>query len=147
MTGGDETAAIPGLAGRPVVDRGGVARPVPLVGPGIGARELLNGITILDSCAAIGEHFHDCEESVMVPGSDAVAVLGGAEHRLGPGDATWTPAGMPHHFRNGSADRRTRIFRTYASATAMRTLASTGETRPASAEHAADKVIAGTGAS
>ena len=143
MTGDDHTRpAILLLAERPMVDRGGGARTVPLVGPGVGARELLNGIPILDPGAAIGEHFHDCEESVMVLEGDAVAVLGGAEHRLGPGDTTWIPAGMPHHFRNNSSDRPMRIFWTYASATATRTLVVTGETRPVAMEHSADKIIA-----
>ncbi|MCS6931055.1 MAG: cupin domain-containing protein [Acetobacteraceae bacterium] len=126
---------------RPMADRGGGARTIPLVTPACGSTQLLNGITIFAPGAAIGEHFHDCEESVMVLEGDAVAVLGGVEHRLQPGDTTWIPAGMPHYFRNASAEAEMRIFWTYASVRATRTMVATGETRPVAAEHAADKLI------
>lgn len=125
----------------PMVDRGGGARTIPLVTAAAGATQLLNGITIFDPDTAIGEHFHDCEESVMVLEGDAVAVLDGAEHRLGTGDTTWIAANVPHFFRNASATAPMRIFWTYASVTATRTLVATGETRPVAAEHAKDRVI------
>jgi quercetin dioxygenase-like cupin family protein len=124
-----------------MADRGGGARTIPLVTPGIGSTQLLNGITIFDPGAAIGQHFHDCEESVMVLEGDAVAVLDGVEHRLGAGDTTWIPSGVPHFFRNASADAPMRIFWTYASVNATRTLVATGETRPVAAEHAPDKIM------
>jgi putative monooxygenase len=126
---------------RPMADRGGGARTIPLVTPATGSTQLLNGITIFDPGAAIGEHLHNCEESVMVLEGDAIAVLGGVEHRLGPGDTTWIPAELPHYFRNASATQQMRIFWTYASVTATRTLVATGETRPVAAEHAPDKII------
>lgn len=125
----------------PMADRGGGARTIPLVTPSIGSTQLLNGITIFGPGAAIGEHFHDCEESVMVLEGDAVAVFGGVEHCLQPGDTTWIPAGMPHYFRNASSAAEMRIFWTYASVTATRTMVATGETRPVAAEHTADKLI------
>jgi quercetin dioxygenase-like cupin family protein len=125
----------------PMADRGGGARTIPLVTPRSGSRQMLNGITIFDPGAAIGEHFHNCEESVMVLEGDAVAVLDGVEHRLGAGDTTWIAAGVPHFFRNASPTERMRIFWTYASIEATRTLVKTGETRPVAAEHAADKII------
>lgn len=128
-------------AERPMADRGGGARTIPLVTPGIGSTQLLNGITIFDPGAAIGEHLHNCEESVMVLEGDAVAVLDGVEHRLGAGDTTWIPAGLPHFFRNASAEAPMRIFWTYASVAATRTLVATGETRPVAAEHAPDKIM------
>ncbi|WP_458094617.1 cupin domain-containing protein [Roseomonas sp. WA12] len=128
-------------AERPMADRGGGARTIPLVTPGIGSTQLLNGITIFDPGAAIGEHLHNCEESVMVLEGDAVAVLDGVEHRLGAGDTTWIPANLPHFFRNASAEAPMRIFWTYASVTATRTLVTTGETRPVAAEHAPDKIM------
>jgi quercetin dioxygenase-like cupin family protein len=124
-----------------MADRGGGARTIPLVTPGIGSTQLLNGITIFDPGAAIGEHLHNCEESVMVLEGDAVAVLDGVEHRLGAGDTTWIPAGLPHFFRNASAEAPMRIFWTYASVAATRTLVATGETRPVAAEHAPDKIM------
>ncbi len=125
----------------PMVARGGGARTIPLVTPRSGSRQMLNGMTIFEPGAAIGEHFHNCEESVTVLEGDAVAVLDGVEHRLGAGDTTWIQAGVPHYFRNASATAEMRILWTYASIEATRTLVKTGETRPVSAEHAADKVI------
>ncbi len=128
-------------AEQPVADRGGGNRTIPLVMPHIGARQLINGITAIAPGGAIGEHFHDCEESVIVLEGNAVAVLGGVEHAAGPGDTSWIPPGLPHYFRNASATEVLRIFWTYASATATRTLVSTGETRPVAAEHAPDKLV------
>jgi putative monooxygenase len=128
-------------AERPMADRGGGARTIPLVTPATGSTQILNGITIFDPGAAIGQHFHNCEESVMVLEGDAIAVLDGVEHRLQPGDTTWIPAGLPHHFRNASAEKPMRILWIYASIEATRTLVATGETRPVAAEHAADKLI------
>ena len=52
----------------------------------------------------------------------AIAVVGGAEHAVGPGDTTWIPPGLPHYFRNASASEPLRIFWTYASVTATRTI-------------------------
>jgi putative monooxygenase len=126
---------------RPMADRGGGARTIPLVTPATGSTQILNGITIFDPGAAIGQHFHNCEESVMVLEGDAVAVLDGVEHRLQPGDTTWIPANLPHHFRNASSEKPMRILWIYASIEATRTLVATGETRPVAAEHAADKLI------
>lgn len=137
------TSAVLRPSERPMADRGGGARTIPLVTPATGSRELLNGITIFDPGVAIGQHFHNCEESVMVLEGDAIAVLDGVEHRLGPGDTTWIKAGVPHFFRNASATNQMRIFWTYASIEATRTLVATGETRPVAAEHAADKIIRG----
>ena len=126
---------------QPVADRGGGNRTIPLVMPGIGARQLINGITVIAPCGAIAEHFHDCEESVIVLDGAAIAVIGGTEHPAEPGDTCWIPPGMAHYFRNASATEALRIFWTYASVTATRTLVATGETRPVAAEHAADKLL------
>ncbi|MGI4942958.1 MAG: cupin domain-containing protein [Janthinobacterium lividum] len=128
-------------AEQPVADRGGGNRTIPLVMPHVGARQLINGITVISPGGAIAEHFHDCEESVIVLEGDAFAVLNGAEHAVGPGDTSWIPPGLPHYFRNASATQPLRIFWTYASATATRTLVATGETRLVAAEHAADKLV------
>ena len=135
------TSAVLRPTERQMADRGGGARTIPLVTLSSGARQILNGITEFDPSAAIGLHFHNCEESVLVLEGEAVAVLDGAEHRLGAGDTTWIAAGVPHFFRNASSDRKMRIFWTYASIEATRTLVATGETRPVAAEHAADKLI------
>ncbi len=126
---------------QPVADRGGGNRTIPLVMPGIGARQLINGITIIAPGGAIGEHFHDCEKSVMVLDGAAIAVINGTEHPARPGDTCWIPPGMAHYFRNALTTEALRIFWTYASATATRTLVATGETRSVAAEHAADKLL------
>jgi hypothetical protein len=43
-------------------------------------------------------------------------------------DVVWIAAGLKHRFTNPSADQPLRIFWTYASARATRTLVATGET-------------------
>jgi putative monooxygenase len=129
---------------QPVADRGGGNRTIPLVMPGTGARQLINGITAIAPGSAIGEHFHDCEESVIVLEGQGVAVIDGAEHAVGPGDTSWIPPGLPHYFRNASQSEPLRIFWTYASIAATRTLVATGETRPVAAEHAADRLVSPT---
>lgn len=128
-------------AEQPAADRGGGNRTIPLVTLRSGARQMLNGITVIAPGGAIPEHFHDCEESVIVLDGAGVAVVGGARHQVGPGDTTWIPPGLPHFFQNASATAGLRIFWTYASATATRTLTATGETRPVAAEHAPDRMV------
>ena len=134
-------AAIIRPADQPVADRGGGNRTIPLVMPAAGARQLINGITIIAPSGAIPEHFHDCEESVIVLEGGGVAVIDGVEHKVGPGDTSLIPPGLPHYFRNASATEPLRIFWTYASITATRTLTSTGQTRPVAAEHASDRLL------
>ena len=134
-------AAVIRPAEQPMADRGGGARTIPLVTPRSGARQLINGITIIAPGAAIPLHFHDCEESVIVLEGNAVAVIDGEETSVGPGDTSWIPPLLPHFFRNPSATDTLRIFWTYASVTATRTLVATGETRAVAAEHAADKLM------
>jgi quercetin dioxygenase-like cupin family protein len=134
-------AAIIRPAEQEVADRGGGARTIPLVTPRTGARQLINGITMIAPGAAIPEHYHDCEESVIVLDGSAIAVIGGVEHAVGPGDTSWIPPNLPHFFRNPSETETLRIFWTYASITATRTLVSTGQTRPVAAEHAPDRMV------
>jgi quercetin dioxygenase-like cupin family protein len=137
-------AAIIRPAEQEVADRGGGARTIPLVTPRTGARQLINGITMIAPGAAIPEHYHDCEESVIVLDGSAIAVIGGVEHAVGPGDTSWIPPNLPHFFRNPSETETLRIFWTYASITATRTLVSTGQTRPVAAEHAPDRMAPAT---
>ena len=54
-------------------DRGGGARTTPLVTRRCGSTSMINGITSFDPGAAIGVHFHNCEESVMVIEGEAIA--------------------------------------------------------------------------
>ena len=137
----ERPAAVIRPAEQPAADRGGGNRTTPLVTPRCGARQMLNGITVIAPGGAIPEHFHDCEESVIVLDGSGAAVVGGAAHEVGPGDTSWIPPGLPHFFRNASTTAELRIFWTYASATATRTLTATGETRPVAAEHAPDRMI------
>lgn len=126
---------------RPMANRGGGARTIPMVTPSNGSTQLLNGFTLFDPGAAIPMHFHNCEESVLIIEGDAIATIDGVEHRLTTGDATWLAPNIPHFFKNASDTRPMRIFWTYASVQANRTLVESGETRPIAAEHAGDKII------
>ena len=125
-------------------ERGGGARTIPLVNARIGSSKTLSGITEFEPGAAIALHFHNCEETVLVLEGQAVAEIDGAEHALGPTDTTWIPAGTPHRFRNPSATARMRIYWTYASVDATRTVIATGVTTRIDEEHgvAPDKVSA-----
>ena len=134
-------AAVIRPAEQTAADRGGGNCTIPLVTPRCGAQQMLNGITVIAPGGAIPEHYHNCEESVIVLDGAGLAMVGGIAHEVGPGDTSWIPPGLPHFFRNASATAELRIFWTYASATATRTLTATGETRPVAAEHAPDRMI------
>ncbi|WP_349963218.1 cupin domain-containing protein [Rhizobium sp. ZPR3] len=116
-------------------DRGGGARTTPLVTRGCGSTSMINGITAFDPGAAIGLHKHNCEESVMVLDGTAIAEIDGVQHRLQANDTTWIPADVPHRFINASDSEPMRIFWTYASVDATRTMIASGETRTIDAEH------------
>ena len=128
------TAAIIKPADQQTRDRGGGARTTPLVTRRCGSTSLINGITHFDPGAAIGVHFHNCEESVMVIEGRAIVEIDGVQHPLDTNDTTWIPANVPHRFVNPT-DRPMRIFWTYATIDATRTMVSTGETRTIDAEH------------
>ena len=116
-------------------ERGGGARTVPLVGPKIGAKSFLNGMTIFGPGAAIPLHTHNCEESVLVLSGAGRAHIDGVEHEVSPRDLTWIPAGVPHFFRNVSDCVPLEIFWTYASIDATRTIIATGVTTRIDEEH------------
>lgn len=126
---------------RPMANRGGGARTIPMVTPGCGSTQLLNGFTLFEPGAAIAMHFHNCEESVLMVEGDAIATIDGVEYVLTVGDTTWLPPNVPHYFRNASDTRPMRIFWIYASVDATRTLVETGDTRPIAAEHSKDKLV------
>jgi quercetin dioxygenase-like cupin family protein len=96
---------------------------------------MLNGITIIAPGAAIALHSHNCEESVIVIEGRGVVELDGMDHAVDTFDTTWVPANVPHRFRNTSREHPLRIFWTYASADATRTLVATGETHSIGSEH------------
>jgi len=121
---------------RPRIDRGGGASTVQLVTPEVGSTSVLNGITSFAPGASIPLHKHNCEESVLVLEGRALIEVDGETRELTALDTTWIAAGVPHRFINASATDPMRIFWTYASIHADRTIIATGETRPIIAEHA-----------
>lgn len=118
----------------PVNDRGNGARTIPLVTRGCGSTSMINGITAFDPGAKIGIHFHNCEESVMILEGEAIAEIDGNRYPLKAGDTTWIPANVPHRFLNES-DRPMRIFWTYATVDATRTMVATGIEQSIDDEH------------
>lgn len=122
-------------AEQPVADRGNGNKTIPLVSGTVGSKQMLNGITVIAAGQAIGLHTHNCEESVIVLEGKAVAELDGVDHPLDTFDTTWLPADVPHRFKNPSKEKTLRIFWTYASPDATRTLVATGETHSIGSEH------------
>ncbi|WP_426954631.1 cupin domain-containing protein [Muricoccus radiodurans] len=116
-------------------ERGGGAKTIPLVGPRIGAKSFLNGMTIFGPGAAIPLHTHNCEESVLLLEGSAIAEIDGERHHIKAGDISWIPAEVPHRFINASQTEGMKILWIYARTDATRTLVETGETRPVLAEH------------
>lgn len=118
----------------PVNDRGNGARTVPLVTRRCGSTSMINGITAFDPGAKIGVHFHNCEESVLILEGEAIAEIDGQRYHLKAGDTTWIPANVPHRFLNES-DALMRIFWTYATVDATRTMLATGIEQSIDDEH------------
>jgi quercetin dioxygenase-like cupin family protein len=119
----------------PATDRGGGNQTIPLVSPRVGSQQMLNGITVIAPGKAIGLHAHNCEESVIVLEGQGVVELDGVDHPVSTFDTTWVPVGVPHRFKNTSDAQPLRIFWTYASPGATRTLLATGETHSIASEH------------
>jgi quercetin dioxygenase-like cupin family protein len=122
-------------ATQPVADRGNGNRTIPMITPSCGTSTVINGITFIAPNSAIQEHFHNCEEAILILEGEAIAVIAGKEHRMQVPDVSWVPAGVPHYFRNVSDTLPLRIFWTYSRPDATRTSVATGETRPIAAEH------------
>lgn len=119
----------------PARQRGNGASTIPLVSQRVGARDFLNGITRFGPGAAIAEHFHNCDESVVVTKGRAVVHIEGADHDVTVGDTTFIPAGIHHYFENASTTEEMHIFWTYASVDATRTIVATGVTTRIDEEH------------
>ncbi|GMA18617.1 cupin domain-containing protein [Arsenicicoccus piscis] len=118
----------------PAKSRGGGCRTVPLLTHDRGATAFLNGTTLFDPGAQIAHHSHNVLESVMVVQGSAIVDIGGRRTRLQTFDTTVVPAGIEHHFENASDTEPMRIFWTYASVDATRTMADSGETSRIDAE-------------
>jgi quercetin dioxygenase-like cupin family protein len=121
----------------PRADRGNGASTTRLVNQSCGSQSMINGITTIPPKGAIPLHYHNCEESVLVLSGTGVAFVGEIELAVKTVDVTWIPANLPHQFRNRSDTESMRIFWTYASAGATRTIVETGETHLIDSEHKA----------
>ena len=121
----------------PSADRGNGATTTRLVNRSCGSQSIINGITTIPPKGAIPVHYHNCEESVLVLSGTGSAVVGEIELAVKIGDVTWIPANLPYQFLNGTDTDSMRIFWTYASARATRTIVETGETHLIDSEHKA----------
>lgn len=110
------------------LDRGNGARTIPLVSAKVGSETFLNGMTIFQPGARIAHHMHNVPESVMVIKGRAIVNIDGEEHELDTFDTTFVPGNIPHHFQNASDTDEMRIFWTYGSIDATRTIIETGIT-------------------
>lgn len=119
---------------RPTISRAGGASSKQMVTPDCGAGALLAGFTTLPPGKAIPLHFHNCEESVLVLEGSPKIEVDGEFFRATAGEVVWQAPDVPHRFINDSDSESVRIFWTYASAEATRTLVETGETGPVLAE-------------
>jgi putative monooxygenase len=116
-------------------ERGGGARTIPLVNALVGSEKTLSGITEFDPGAAIALHYHNCEETVVLLSGEGIAEIDGEQFTVRPLDTSWIPAGVPHRFRNVSATEKMRIYWTYSSVDADRTIVATGITTRIDVEH------------
>jgi putative monooxygenase len=116
-------------------ERGGGARTIPLVNALVGSEKTLSGITEFDPGAAIALHYHNCEETVVLLSGEGIAEIDGEEFAVHPLDTSWIPAGVPHRFRNVSQTEKMRIYWTYSSIDADRTIVATGVTTRIDVEH------------
>jgi quercetin dioxygenase-like cupin family protein len=116
-------------------ERGGGARTIPLVNALTGSQQTLSGITEFDPGAQVPRHYHNCEETVILLSGHGIAEIDGREVEVHPWDVSWIPPGVPHFFRNISASEKMRIYWTYSSLDATRTIAATGVTTRIDQEH------------
>ncbi len=120
----------------PKIRRAGGATTTQLVTPACGAGAFLAGFTDIPPECGIPRHYHNCEESVLVAHGRAIVEVDGEQFEVSAGDVVWQKANVPHRFMNPSKTNGLRIYWTYASVDATRTLVETGETHPILAEKA-----------
>lgn len=110
------------------VPRGAGVETLHLVTADRGARQMLNGITRIAPGAAVPEHFHNCEESIVVLTGHGFAQIAGERFEVRAQWTTLIPEGVPHFLANPSRGEALVIFWTYASIDATRTIVATGRT-------------------
>ena len=118
----------------PKISRAGGATTSQIVTPDCGAAAFLSGFTDIPPGAGIPLHYHNCEEAVLVVSGIATVEVDGEQFGASEGDVVWQAANVPHRFINPSDSDTLRIYWTYASSDATRTLVETGETGPVLAE-------------
>ena len=131
---GDDLAIVRPAEHKPA-SRGNGVSSIALITPASGAKHLINGFTTFEPGCSVAEHWHNCEESILILEGEGVVVVGDKETPVRAGDTTWLPPNLPHYFKNTSRNQPLKIFWTYASETATRTIASTGIEAPIAAEH------------
>ena len=98
--------------------RVGGARTIPMVSRQVGAKVFLNGITAFPPGAAIPEHFHNCDESVLIIRGSAVAHIDGQTYPVGSA----TPRSSPPVSRTSSRTPLTPKNSTFSGPTPPSTL-------------------------
>ena len=113
---------------RPVIQRGGGVKTRQMVTPACGATGLISGFTTIPPNQGIPKHYHNCEETVLVIEGSAIVETDEGVLTAMAGDVVWQAQGVPHRFVNASNNHALRIYWTYASSNATRTLVESGET-------------------
>lgn len=112
---------------RQVTERAGGVRTQVLLGGSKEGLSVTSGTTEVPAGGAVALHTHNCDESVLVVEGRGVLECGGEKHSLDQGDAVFVPQGQVHRFLNpGRAPLR--IFWTYRTGEATRTLTDSGQT-------------------
>jgi uncharacterized cupin superfamily protein len=78
-----------------------------LLGRAQGARNIHVHLTTLDTRGLQGRyaHQHKAEEAMYFLEGEAEYAVGGASHRVGPGDLLFFPSGIPHGYVRFFSDR------------------------------------------
>ena len=119
----------------PQISRAGGAKTTQLVTPKCGAKAFLSGLTDIPPGSGIPLQYHNCEEAVLVVSGVAMVEVDSDQFSASAGDVVWQPENVPHRFLNPSQTETLRIYWTYASVDATRTLVASGETGPIMTEH------------
>ena len=113
---------------QPVIQRGGGAETIQMVMPACGTTSLLSGFTTIPPNQGIPMHYHNCEETVLVVEGSAIVETDEGAFTAMAGDVVWQAEGTPHRFVSASNVHAVKIYWTYASSKATRTLVENGET-------------------